>query len=238
MQIEEARFSSRKRLTIREFSPGDRPREKFLQQGAAILTDAELLAILIGSGTGQSNALEISRNLLAQAENQLSRLARCSVRDLMKTNGIGEAKALAIAAALELGRRRKEEDPSEKPKVVSSQDAYQQFASELIDLSHEEFWLLAVNRAHRVIRKKRISEGGISGTVVDPRIIFKVALEELASGIIVAHNHPSGNLTASQSDIDLTRKLRDAGKFLEIPLLDHIIVCGNRYLSFADEGLL
>lgn len=137
-----------------------------------------------------------------------------------------------------MGRRRKDVDVNEKPKIGSSQEAYEQIRGDLMDLTHEEFWVLLLNRANRVIKKKRVSEGGVSGTVADPKIIFKMALEELASGIIVAHNHPSGNMTASQSDIDLTRKLRDAGKFLEVQLLDHLIICGQKYFSFADEGML
>ena len=227
-----------KTLKIKHWSPEDRPREKFLMKGPGALTDAELIAVLIGSGTGNFNALEISRKLVQQVDNNLAQLARLSLKDLMKVKGIGEAKSIAIAAALELGKRRKDEDIQEKPKIGSSKDAFQLLESDMMDLPHEEFWVLALNRAHKVIKKKKISEGGVSGTVVDPRIIFKMAIEELASGLIVAHNHPSGNLTASQSDIDLTRKLREAGKFLEVPLLDHLIICGKNYLSFADEGLL
>ena len=156
----------------------------------------------------------------------------------MKIKGIGVAKAITIVAALELGRRRKETDPEEKPKISSSKDAFEQLKGDLMDLHHEEFWVLLLNRANRVIKKKRISEGGVSGTVADPKIIYKIALEELASGIVVAHNHPSGNLTPSQSDIDLTKKLKEAGKFLEVQLLDHLIIAGQKYISFADDGLL
>ncbi len=225
-------------LNIKSWSPEDRPREKLLLKGTSALSDAELVAILIGSGTPKMSAVELSKKILLQGNNNLNELARLSVKDLMKIKGIGEAKAITIIAALELGRRRKEQDPEEKPKITSSKDAFDLLKGEMMDLPKEEFWVLLMNRANRVIKKKRVSEGGVSGTVADPKIIFKLALEELASGIIVAHNHPSGNLQASQSDIDLTRKLKEAGKFLEIQLLDHIILANQKYLSFADEGMI
>lgn len=225
-------------LNIKSWSPEDRPREKLLLKGTSALSDAELVAILIGSGTPKMSAVELSKKILLQGNNNLNELARLSVKDLMKIKGIGEAKAITIVAALELGRRRKEQDPEEKPKINSSKDAFDLLKGEMMDLPKEEFWVLLMNRANRVIKKKRVSEGGVSGTVADPKIIFKLALEELASGIIVAHNHPSGNLQASQSDIDLTSKLKEAGKFLEIQLLDHIIIANQKYLSFADEGMI
>lgn len=225
-------------LNIKSWSPEDRPREKLLLKGTSALSDAELVAILIGSGTPKMSAVELSKKILLQGNNNLNELARLSVKDLMKIKGIGEAKAITIVAALELGRRRKEQDPEEKPKITSSKDAFDLLKGEMMDLPKEEFWVLLMNRANRVTKKKRVSEGGVSGTVADPKIIFKLALEELASGIIVAHNHPSGNLQASQSDIDLTRKLKEAGKFLEIQLLDHIIIANQKYLSFADEGMI
>jgi len=225
-------------LNIKSWSPEDRPREKLLLKGTSALSDAELVAILIGSGTPKMSAVELSKKILLQGNNNLNELARLSVKDLMKIKGIGEAKAITIVAALELGRRRKEQDPEEKPKINSSKDAFDLLKGDMMDLPKEEFWVLLVNRANRVIKKKRISEGGVSGTVADPKIIFQLALEELASGIIVAHNHPSGNLQASQSDMDLTRKLKEAGKFLEIQLLDHIIIANQKYLSFADEGMI
>jgi DNA repair protein RadC len=209
-----------------------------LLKGTSALSDAELIAILIGSGTARLSAVDVSKNVLQHVDNHLHELARLSVKELMKIKGIGEARAVTIVASLELGRRRKDVDHHEKPKISSSKDAYTVLYGDLTDLPHEEFWVLFLNRAHRVVKKKRISEGGVSGTVADPKIIFKMALEELASGIIVAHNHPSGNLLASQSDIDLTKKLKEAGKFLEIQLLDHLIFCGPKYFSFADEGML
>jgi len=225
-------------LNIKSWSPEDRPREKLLLKGTSALSDAELVAILIGSGTPKMSAVELSKKILQQGNNNLNELARLSVKDLMKIKGIGEAKAITIVAALELGRRRKEQDPEEKPKINSSKDAFDLLKGDMMDLPKEEFWVLLMNRANRVIKKKRVSEGGVSGTVADPKIIYKLALEELASGIIVAHNHPSGNLQASQSDMDLTRKLKEAGKFLEIQLLDHIIIASQKYLSFADEGMI
>ena len=225
-------------LNIKSWSPEDRPREKLLLKGTAALSDAELVAILIGSGTPKLSAVELSKKILLHGNNNLNELARLSVKDLTKIKGIGEAKAITIIAALELGRRRKEQDPEEKPKINSSKDAFDLLKGEMMDLPKEEFWVLLMNRANRVIKKKRVSEGGVSGTVADPKIIYKMALEELATGIIVAHNHPSGNLQASQSDIDLTRKLKEAGKFLEIQLLDHIITANQKYLSFADEGMI
>lgn len=233
MKIDES-----KPLTIKSWSPEDRPREKLLLKGPAGLTDAELIAILIGSGTANLSAVDVSKKVLQHVNGNLYELARLSIKDLMKAKGIGEARAVTIVAALELGRRRKEIDIDEKPKISSSRDAFDLLIGDMMDLPHEEFWVLLLNRAHRLIRKKRISEGGVSGTVADPKIIFKMALEELASGLIVAHNHPSGNLTASQSDIDLTKKLKEAGKFLEIQLLDHVIICGQKYFSFADEGMV
>lgn len=227
-----------KPLTIKSWSPEDRPREKLMAKGTSALSEAELIAILIGSGTAALSAVEVAKKLLQQVNYNLNDLARLSVKDLMKAKGIGEAKAITIVAALELGRRRKEQDPESKPKITTSKDAFQMLQGDFMDLPNEEFWVLLLNRANRVIKKQRVSAGGVSGTVADPKIIFKLALEELASGVIVAHNHPSGNLQPSQSDLDLTRKLKESGKFLEIQLLDHIILAGNRYLSLADEGMM
>ena len=233
MKIEEARP-----LNIKSWSPEDRPREKLILKGTAALSDAELIAILIGSGTANLSAVDVSKIILQNAGNNLNDLAKLSVKELTKNKGIGEAKAITIVAALELGRRRKEQDVQEKPKIISSKDSFDQLKGDLMDLPHEEFWILLLNRANRLIKKKRVSEGGVSGTVADPKIIYKMALEELASGVIVAHNHPSGNTKPSLSDIELTKKLKEAGRFLEIQLLDHIVVAGAKYLSFADEGLI
>jgi DNA repair protein RadC len=207
-------------------------------KGKSALSDAELIAILLGSGTASMSAVELAKKVLQSAGNNLHELARLTVKDLIKTKGIGEVKALTIVAALELGRRRKELEGNEKTKISGSKDAYDLIKSDLLDISYEQFWILMLNRANRVIKKCMISQGGVAGTVADPKIIFKLALEELASGVILAHNHPSGNLTASQADIDLTKKLKDAGRLLDIQVLDHLIVAGQKYFSFADEGLI
>jgi DNA repair protein RadC len=225
-------------LTIKNWSPEDRPREKLLLKGTPVLSDAELIAILLGSGTTTTSAVELAKRVLQTVGNNLNDLARLSVKDLMRVKGIGEVKAITIIAALELGRRKKEADPEEKARITGSRDAFEILKAHLLDIHHEEFWILLLNRANRVIKKHQISQGGVAGTVADPKIIFKVALAELASGIILAHNHPSGNLTASQADIELTKKLKDAGKLLEIQVLDHLIVAGQKYFSFADEGML
>jgi DNA repair protein RadC len=227
-----------KTLNIKNWSPEDRPREKLLLKGISTLSDAELIAILLGSGTTTMSAVELAKRILQGVQNNLHELASVSVKDLMKIKGIGEAKAVTIVAALELGRRRKELDVLEKPRITGSKDIYELLKEHLTDLAHEEFWIVLLNRANRVIRIQQVSQGGVSGTVADPKIIFKVALGELASGLILAHNHPSGNLTASQADIDLTKKLKEAGKLLEIQVLDHLILAGQKYFSFADEAML
>ena len=225
-------------LKIKSWSPEDRPREKLLAKGTSALSDAELVAILLGTGTSTVSAVELAKRVLQTVENNLHELARLSVNDLRKVKGIGEAKAISIIAALELGRRRKDAEPEEKPRVSGSRDCFEILRAHLQDIKHEEFWIILLNRANRLIKKHQISLGGVAGTVADPKIIFKLAIEDLASGIILAHNHPSGNLTASQADIDLTRKIREAGKLLEIQVLDHLIVAGQKYFSFADEGML
>ncbi len=227
-----------KTLSIKSWSPEDRPREKLLNKGTGALSDAELIAILLGSGTNTQSAVDVAKKLLRGVNNNLFDLARLSVRDLMKFRGIGEARAIGIVAALELGRRRKEFDIEEKPKIATSRDAYTLLNMQLADLPHEEFWMLSLNRANRVVHKHQISQGGVAGTVVDPKIIFKLALEQLASGIIVGHNHPSGNPNPSHADVELTKKLKEGGRLLEVQLLDHIIIAGQKYFSFADEGLL
>jgi DNA repair protein RadC len=232
METEEKTFG------IKSWSPEDRPREKLLLKGKSVLSDAELIAILLGTGTTTLSAVDLAKRILQSADNNLHSLANLSVNDLTKIKGIGEAKAISIVAALELGRRRKDVEPHERPKVSASKDAYEIIKADLLDLPHEEFWIMLLNRANRVIKKQQVSQGGVAGTVADPKIIFKIAIEELASGIIVAHNHPSGNLTASHADITLTQKLKDGGKLLEIQVLDHLIIAGHKYFSFADEGLL
>jgi DNA repair protein RadC len=227
-----------KPLNIKSWAAEDRPREKLLLKGTHALSDAELISILLGSGTSKLSAVEVSKIVLQQVSYNLNDLAKLNVKDLIKIKGIGEAKAITIIAAFELGRRRKEQEPTDKPKIISSAQAFKLIQGELMDLPHEEFWVLLLNRAQLLIKKKRISEGGVSGTVADPKIIFKLALEELASGVIVVHNHPSGNLNPSRSDIELTKKIKEAGKVMEIQLLDHLIIAGKKYYSFSDEGII
>lgn len=225
-------------LNIKDWAAEDRPREKLTLKGKAALSDAELIAILLGTGTAKLSAVDLAKNILQAVSNDLNELARLSVKDLIKIKGIGEAKAITIISALELGRRRKDFQAEERPRVMGSADAYDLLKADLLDIPHEAFWVVLLNRANRVIKKHQVSQGGVAGTVADPKIIFKVAIEELASGIILAHNHPSGNLSASQADIDLTKKLKESGKLLDIQVLDHIIVGDKSYFSFADEGLL
>jgi DNA repair protein RadC len=227
-----------KSLGILSWAEEDRPREKLLSKGRAALTDAELIAILLGSGTVSLTAVDVAKLILKEVNNDLHELARLSVKDLQKFKGIGEAKAITIISALELGRRRKEADAIQKPKVTCSEDAYKYIKPDLLDLPHEEFWVILLNRANYIIKKQPVSSGGVSGTIADPKIIFKVALENLASGIILAHNHPSGNLKPSEADLQLTSKLKAAGKFLDLPILDHLIFTNDSYYSFADEGKL
>lgn len=216
----------------------DRPREKLLIKGREVLSDAELLAIIMRSGTSSLNAVDLAKKILDSTGNDLHELARLSVNDLMKLKGVGQAKALSIVAAIELGRRRRESKPADKSLITCSREAFELLRPHLQDIPHESFWVILLNRANRVVRQYQVSKGGIAGTVADPKLIFKNALDALASGIIVAHNHPSGNLNPSQADIDLTQKLKDAGKLLDIQLLDHLIISGQRYFSFADEGIL
>lgn len=225
-------------LNILSWAEEDRPREKLLLKGKTTLSDAELIAILIGSGTRSLSAVDVAKMILHKADNNLNKLAKFSVKDLQKIKGIGEAKAISIVGALELGRRRKESDFIEIVKITCSNDIYQLMKPELLDLQKEEFWVILLNRANHLIKKERISSGGISGTIADPKIIFKAALDQHASFIVLVHNHPSGNLKPSRSDIDLTNKMKTGGKLLEIPVIDHIIFADNAYLSFADDGLL
>jgi len=222
---------------ILSWAEEDRPREKLLLKGKAVLSDAELIAILIGSGTRELSAVDLSKLILQSVNNNLNELAKLSINDLMKFKGIGDAKAISIAAALELGRRRKESESLKKQKITSSADVYEAIRPYLMDLQHEQFWIILLNRANEVIRPQQISIGGVSGTVADPKIIFKAAIEHLASAIILVHNHPSGNLTPSQADKELTKKVKGGGQTLDIPVLYHLIFSNNGYFSFADEGI-
>jgi DNA repair protein RadC len=231
-------MSEYEKLSIKMWAVEDRPREKMLKHGFAALSNAELIAILIGSGNLNESAVELSRRILADFKNNLDLLGKSSVEKLKSYNGIGEAKAINILAALELGRRRHLIKPEDLNKINSSEDAFRYISLELSDLPHEEFWVIYLDRANKVIDKTRISQGGISGTVIDIRIIMKQAIEKLATSIILFHNHPSGNLTASSNDLEITRKAAEASKLFDIKVIDHIIVAGNKFMSFADEGLI
>jgi DNA repair protein RadC len=226
------------RIPISAWAEDDRPREKLMLKGKSQLSKAELLAILIGSGTSNESAVQLAQSILNHVKNNLAELSRISIQELMSFKGIGEAKAISIVAGLELGKRRLAEDVLERKKVKSSEDAFHLMFPELSDKQYEEFWILMLDRANQVIRKVNISEGGMAGTVADPKKIYKMALDFKASSLILAHNHPSNNLKPSQNDIDLTRKLRSAGKLLDIEVLDHLILGNDSYFSFADEGMI
>ena len=226
------------KITIKTWAEEDRPREKLLNQGRRNLTDAELIAILIGSGSTNETAVELSKRILHSCTNDLNALAKLTVVELCKFKGIGEAKAISIIAALELGRRRKDSDVPETTKIATSRDIFSILSPQFTDLPHEEFWILLLNKANKVLNKVLISKGGQSATVVDAKIIFKAALENNAASIILAHNHPSGNLRPSQEDINLTKKIVSAAKLLDFSILDHVIMTDKAYYSFADEGNL
>ncbi len=227
-----------KYISIKHWSAEDQPREKLLLHGPRVLSDAELIAILIGSGTKELSAVELSRKILNLSENNLSELGKLDISEFMTLKGIGEAKAITISAALELGRRRASTEPLSKPKITSSREAYMVFTSLLSDLPYEEFWVAFLNRSNTLIERFRISQGGISGTVTDVKIIMRKGLEVMASSIILCHNHPSGNLQPSPQDKKITQKIKDAAKFFEVQVLDHIIVANNSYYSFADEFII
>jgi DNA repair protein RadC len=224
-------------LPITAWAEDDRPREKLLAKGKNALTDAELIAILIGSGNRQESAVDLCKRILKDYGNNLNELGKATIHELMKYKGIGEAKAITIAAALEFGRRKQLSSIREKPQIRSSIDAYNAIAPMLMDLPHEEFWILLLNRSNHIIGRVNISVGGTAGTVVDAKIIFRKAIEMQASGLVLCHNHPSGSLQPSQADISVTRNLKEGGRFLDISILDHIIVSERGYCSLADEGL-
>ncbi len=226
------------KLSIKQWSEEDQPREKLMYKGKSVLSNAELIAILIGSGNSEQSAVELAKHILDSVENNLASLSKLTIHDLMKFKGIGEAKAISIIAALELGRRRKDSEGPERKKINSSADAYDCIYESLVDLPHEEFWVIYLNRANEVVRKEKTTSGGVTGTIVDARMIFKTGADCLSCGIILVHNHPSGNKTPSQADKQLTTKIKEAGKLLDIPVIDHIIFTDNGYFSFADEGLL
>jgi DNA repair protein RadC len=227
-----------KSLGIKAWSVEDRPREKLINKGISSLSDAELIAILIGSGTKNESAVELSRKILFDVNNNLQELGKITINDLLRYNGIGEAKAVTIISALELGRRRKLSDTREKTKICSSNDVFDYFHPLVADLPYEEFWIMLLNRANRVIEVQKISQGGIAGTVTDVRIILKNSLEKLASSLVLCHNHPSGNLQPSESDAQITHKLREAAALMDIKVIDHLIIADNAFYSFADEGVI
>lgn len=225
-------------MSIKFWAEDDRPREKLLLKGKAVLSDAELIAILIGSGSRNETAVELSKRILQQNNNDLALLGRQSVKQLTQFKGIGEAKAISIVAALELGKRRREVDGPVINKIKCATDAFNLMQPILADLLHEEFWVMFLNNANHVLHKGQISKGGMTATVVDTRIIFKQALEQNATALILFHNHPSGNLNPSDADKSITKKIIEAGKTLDIQVLDHIIITEKHFFSFADEGLL
>lgn len=225
-------------MPIKLLAEDDRPREKFLLKGRNSVSDSELLAIIMGSGNKEETAVELARKILASVDHNWHQLSLLSVKDLMKFKGVGEVKAISIATALEIGRRRAGQEISEKMVISNSNDAYQVFKNQLSDLRAEEFWAVFLNQSNKVVHISRLTQGGISQSVVDVRILFKTALDHYSTGIIIAHNHPSGSLKPSHEDINITQKIHEAGKFLSVQLLDHLIITQNSYFSFSDEGLL
>jgi DNA repair protein RadC len=231
--------TNNKYSTIKQWAEDDRPREKMLLKGINALSDAELLAILIATGTKDESAVDLGKRILQLTQNNLNALGKLSIKDFQKIKGIGQAKAVTIAAALELGKRRKlEEAKEEHPTITSSNAAFNYLAPKMNDLKHEEFWVLYLNRNHKIIEVKQLSSGGVAGTVVDIKMLFKHAIEILASSIVLSHNHPSGNVKPSAQDIDLTKRIVAAGKFMDILVADHLIISENNYYSFADNGEL
>ena len=224
-------------IPINQWAEDDRPREKFLLKGKAALSDSELLAILIGSGSRNESAVQLCQRILASANNNLNQLGKLSVKHLMEYKGIGEAKAISIAAALELGRRRRVEESIQLDKITSSKAVFEIMQPIIGELAHEEFWVLYLNNTNKVLYKAQLSKGGLTGTIVDTRIIFKTALEYNATSLILTHNHPSGRLLASDADKEVTRKLKLAGQQLDILVLDHIIITETGFYSFNDEGI-
>lgn len=225
-------------MSIKLLAEDDRPREKFLLKGKNSLSDSELLAIIMGSGSRNESAVELARKILNSVDNNWNQLSMASLSDLMKFKGVGEAKAISISSALEIGRRRSAQESVQKPLITKSEDAFQLLHPFLGDLPTEEFWAIYLNQSNKVILKTRLTAGGISQSIVDTRVLFKYGIENFATGIIIAHNHPSGSLKPSHEDIKITKQINDAGHILQIKLLDHLIITQQSYLSFADEGLL
>lgn len=226
------------KISIKNWAEDDQPREKLMNKGSSALSNAELIAILIGSGNAQESVVALSKRILNEVNDNFAELARLTISDLQKYKGIGEAKAITIAAALEIGRRRSTAVLNDKPQIKDSKTAFLLLQKELGDLNYESFCVLLLNRANKVLKTVRISDGGITGTVVDQRKVFKIALDNNATSIILGHNHPSGQITPSDADLDLTKKMKAAGITLDLPVLDHIIIGDGNYYSFADEGIM
>jgi len=225
-------------MSLKFLAEDDRPREKFLLKGKNALSDAELLAIIMGSGSRDESAVELARKILQSVENNWHHLSRLQIADLMKFKGVGEAKAISIAAALEIGRRRAAQEIPERTQIKSSNDIFVLLSPFLSDLQTEEFWAIFLNQNNRVLGKSQLSSGGINQSVVDVRILFKAAIDQFATALVIAHNHPSGNLKPSTEDVKITKQIAEAGKILNIQLLDHVIIAQNSYFSFADESML
>lgn len=225
-------------MAIKFLAEDDRPREKFLLKGINSLSDSELLAIILRSGSREETAIELSRKILNSVNHSWHQLSLLSVKDLMKFKGVGEVKAIAVATALEIGRRRAAQEVPEKSLIASSKDGYQILRKYLSDLRTEEFWAIFLNQSNRVLHVTQLTQGGINQSIVDVRILFKTALDHYATAVIIAHNHPSGNLKPSKEDLEITRRIKEAGKMLNIQLLDHLIITQNSYFSLSDDGLL
>jgi DNA repair protein RadC len=225
-------------LKIKDWAVEDRPREKLVQKGTGSLSNAELIALLIGSGSRTETAVELAKRILNSVGNNLNELGKLTLEELQEFNGIGQAKAISIAGALELGKRRKLSEVMNKQKITSSINVFERFFPKMEDLPHEEFWVLFLDRANKVIQEYRISQGGITGTVIDVKIILKNAIQKLASSIILCHNHPSGNIVPSEPDKNITVKLKEAATMMDIQVLDHLVIGQGEYYSFADEGML
>lgn len=225
-------------MSIKFLAEDDRPREKFLLKGRSSLSDSELLAIILGSGSRDESALDLARRILSSVGNNWHHLSKLSVQDLTKFKGVGEAKAISIATALEIGHRKAAQEIPEKYEIKDSESCFKILSPFLSDLQTEEFWVLFLNQSNKLIYKTKLTSGGISQSVVDVRILFKTALDHFSTAIVVAHNHPSGNLKPSKEDINITKIISDAGKILNIQLLDHLIIAQNKYFSFSEAGLL
>ncbi|WP_294298311.1 DNA repair protein RadC [uncultured Chryseobacterium sp.] len=225
-------------MAIKFLAEDDRPREKFLLKGINSLSDSELLAIILRSGSREETAIELARKILNSVDQSWHQLSLLSIKDLMKFKGVGEVKAIAVATSLEIGRRRAAQEIPEKSSITCSNDGYQILKKYLSDIRTEEFWAIFLNQNNRVLHFAQLTQGGINQSIVDVRVLFKTALDHFSTGIIVAHNHPSGNLKPSKEDIDITQKIKEAGKILNIQLLDHLIITQNSYFSFSDNGLL